>query len=203
MLLKLTLGLRIVVAVTALTAWLAAVPGTVQAHKVSIFAYVEGDSVYTLSKFSGGKKVQNGRIEVYDTESNKLLGGLTDDQGEFAFKIPKMSALRVVLVAGTGHKNHWDIPLEEISGLPDEPGAGQTGAPTVNARPEDARPAVIDNGALQAAIEKALDSKLKPVIKLLAESQQKGPSLTEVLGGIGYIFGLVGIVAYFKSRQRK
>jgi nickel transport protein len=201
--LKLTFSFRILIAATALTACLAAVPAAVQAHKVSIFAYVDGDTVYTLSKFSGGKKVKKGRIEVYDSENNKLLDGLTDDQGEFAFKIPKKAALHVVLVAGTGHKNYWDIPLEEISGMADEPPAGKAITPTVDKQAGATPPAVMDSGALQAAIEKALDRKLKPVMRLLAESQQKGPSLSEILGGIGYIIGLVGIAAYFKSRREK
>ncbi len=200
MTLKLTLSFRILIAATALTAWLAAVPPVAQAHKVSVFAYVDGDTVYTLSKFSGGKKVNKGLIAVFDPESKKLLDGLTDNQGEFAFKIPQQTALRVELVAGAGHKGHWLVPLEEIVGAPAQPSVGTTGTPP--GKPAEIPPAFGDDDArLQAAIEKALEKKLKPVMKLLVESQQPGPTLTEILGGIGYIIGLVGIAAYFKSRR--
>ncbi len=180
-----------------------AVPEITHAHKVSIFAWVEGDTVNTLSKFSGGKLVKQGTVEVYDAKDNKLLEGLTDDRGEFAFKIPKKTALRVVLVAGTGHKNHWLIPAEEIEGITTETPAGGTGVKTAREQVADTRLSQTDSPNLQAAIENALDKKLKPVIKLLAESSQKGPSLSEILGGIGYIIGLVGLAAYFKSRQKE
>ena len=180
-----------------------AVPEITLAHKVSIFAWVESDTVYTLSKFSGGKKVKKGSITVFDPEGKKLLDGLTDDQGEFAFKIPQNSALRVELVAGAGHKGHWLVPLEEIVGIP-EPNSDRIAEKASTEKPaEKGRITGSDDARLQAAVEKALDKKLKPVMKLLAESKQTGPSLTEILGGIGYIIGLVGIAAYFKRRHEK
>lgn len=40
---------------------------TAFAHKVNIFAYVEGDTVYTESYFPDGKKVESGLVEVYDS----------------------------------------------------------------------------------------------------------------------------------------
>ncbi len=178
-------------------------PEIVQAHKVSIFAWVEGNTVYTLSKFSGGKKVKKGRITVFDPEGKKLLDGLTDNQGEFAFKIPQQSALRVELVAGTGHKGYWLVPLEEIVGTPAQPTTGTTEKSSPGKQADMGPASGGDDRRLQAAIEKALDRKLKPVMKLLVESQQPGPTLTEILGGIGYIIGLVGIAAYFKSRQKE
>jgi len=48
---------------------------SVFAHKVTIFAWKEGDTVFTESQFSGGKRVNNGRIEVYDYQGGKILEG--------------------------------------------------------------------------------------------------------------------------------
>jgi hypothetical protein len=39
-------------------------------------------------------------------------------------------------------------------------------------------------------------------MRTLAEMQEQKVRLTDVLGGLGYIFGLVGVAAYFK-RPRK
>ena len=64
------------------------VVSTAIAHKVMIFAWVEGDTIYTESKFSGGKKVRKGDVMVYDLHGNRLLQGKTNEQGEFFFKIP-------------------------------------------------------------------------------------------------------------------
>ncbi len=179
-----------------------AAPTHARAHKVSIFAWVDGETVHTLSKFSGGKKVKAGTVTVFDPAGRQLLTGATDDQGEFAFKVPQQSALRVELVAGAGHKGYWIVPAEEISGIPAESPADTRA--DYKARPdENDRVPGGSNAQIQAAIEKAMDKKLKPVMKLLAESRQKGPSLSEILGGIGYIIGLVGLAAYFKSRKNE
>jgi nickel transport protein len=40
-------------------------------------------------------------------------------------------------------------------------------------------------------------------MKLLVETRRSGPSVTDILGGIGYIFGLIGVAAYFNAKRRK
>lgn len=55
---------------------------------------------------------------------------------------------------------------------------------------------------IDKALEKALDRKLAPIMRTLAEMQEQKVRMTDVLGGLGYIFGLVGVAAYFK-RPRK
>ncbi len=84
------------------------------AHRVVVFARVEGDTVYVESKFSGGKRVKAGKIIVTDPQGNELLSGTTDENGEFSFKVPKKSELRIVLMAGTGHRGEWTIAAGEI-----------------------------------------------------------------------------------------
>nr|MBC8458430.1 hypothetical protein [Deltaproteobacteria bacterium] len=56
---------------------------------------------------------------------------------------------------------------------------------------------------IKGLIEESLDRKLRPIIKMMTESQSKGPSVTEIIGGIGYIFGLMGVVIYFRNRKKK
>lgn len=75
------------------------------AHKVTIFAWVEGDTVHTESKFSGGRRVKDGKVEVFDPAGTRLLEGRTNDNGEFSFKAPQVSDLKVLLTAGMGHQN--------------------------------------------------------------------------------------------------
>ncbi len=40
-------------------------------------------------------------------------------------------------------------------------------------------------------------------MNMLADSYGGGPGLTEIIGGIGYIFGLVGMAMYFTSRKKR
>lgn len=167
------------------------------AHKVIIFAWVEGDTVFTESKFSGGKRAINALVQVFDREGQKLLEGKTDDKGEFSFKIPKLTDLRIVLNAGTGHKGEWTIPESEIQEavalLEKKPAEGPSQAIAVGLSRED----------IKDLIEDSLDRKLRPIMRMMAESQSRGPSVTEIVGGIGYILGLMGVAIYFKNRAKK
>ena len=79
------------------------VAAAAHAHRVNIFAWVEGDNIYTESKFSGGKPVHNGQVRVFGPDGAQLLEGTTDDQGLFHFPIPQRSDLTVEVAAGSGH----------------------------------------------------------------------------------------------------
>lgn len=180
----------------------AAVPAG--AHKVTVFAWVEGDTVQTESKFSGGRVAKQARIEVYDGSGNFLLDGLTDDEGRFSFAAPKKEDLQVVLVAGAGHRNTWMIKAAEFAGqtprvAEDHPVATNTTQPLVeNALPQGVE---VSRDELQAMIETALDKKLQPVLHRLRQMED-GPRLSEIIGGLGYILGLVGLGAYLHYRRR-
>ena len=177
------------------------------AHRVTVFALVDGDMVHTTSKFSGGKRVVKGNIVVMDLQGNTLLEGITDENGEFSFKIPKREALKVVLKAGMGHGAEWIIPVEEITGSPSESegvSSDQTQAFSGNkAGSESEAFEEVSSDRIQAAVEKALDRRLKPILSMLERIHEPKTSLKDILGGIGYIVGLVGIVAYIQSVRKK
>ncbi len=187
------------------------------AHKVTIFAWIEGDTVYTQSKFSGGKRAKGASVIVYDLDENKLLEGKTDDKGRFVFKIPQETALKVVLKASMGHMAAWTIPLEEITaGIQTSDGNSESGiknyyesssqSPTITSGSNPAALSEvrgISKQEIKKLIDESLDKKLSPIMNMLADSYRDDPSLTEIIGGTGYIFGLVGVAMYFTSRRKK
>ena len=189
--------------------------GNAWAHRVNVFAWADGDTVYVESKFSGGKKIRGAEIIVSDAKGIVLLTGRTNDQGEFTFKRPQPTELNIVLQAGMGHRAEWTLPVEagHLDHPPEDARAEKADAPN---RPErqDGRIGHQHTGTqaavyagpsrseIEAIVEKALDKKMKPVIEMLAESNAKGPDIGDIFGGIGYIIGLVGIGAYFHSRKK-
>ncbi|UCD87215.1 MAG: hypothetical protein JSV01_05495 [Desulfobacterales bacterium] len=187
------------------------------AHKVTIFAWVEGDTVHTQSKFSGGKRPKDSTVVVYDMDGNQLLEGKTNENGEFSFKVPQRTALKVALKASMGHLAEWTIPAEEITGVLE---STETSAPEIDvetATPEAAPVTDIKGTAevqvptstglsrreIQELIDKSLDKKLTPIVNMLADSLDRGPGISEVIGGIGYILGLVGVALYFAARGKR
>ena len=167
------------------------------AHKVMIFAWVEGDTVFTESKFSGGKRAINAQVLVYDRDGRQLLEGKTDKKGNFSFKIPKLTDLKIVLNAAMGHKAEWTVPESQIR---EAGGAAKGKNPVETIRHADVG---LSKEEIKELIEESLDRKLRPIERMMAEQQFKGPSVTEIIGGIGYIFGLMGVAIYFKNRGKK
>ena len=167
------------------------------AHKVIIFAWVEGDTVFTESKFSGGKKAIHAPVVIFDKDGKKLLEGKTDNKGEFSFKVPKVTDLKIVLNAAMGHKAEWTVPESEIreaSAILEKKSVVEPSGPIAVG---------LSKEEVQKIVENSLDKKLRPILKMISESRNTTPSLTEIIGGIGYIFGLMGIALYFKNRERK
>ena len=175
-------------------------PAPVHAHKVYIFAWIDGDTVYTESYFSGKKKVMGGPIRVFDLTGKQLLEGKTNEKGEFSFKIPQKRDLRIVLEATMGHKTEYILKADEMPkmtiGSDTNSGTNESQTPPFSA-------VRMDEEQMKRVVGEALDARLKPIVRTLAKIQEeKGPGLTEIIGGIGYIFGVMGLILYFKNRKR-
>ena len=176
---------------------------SVFAHKVNIFAYVEGDKVYTESYFNDGKKCIDSKIEVFDDQANKLLEGLTNEEGMFSFGVPPEDAidgdLKVVLTASMGHRAEYTIPANELGGGVAESTQEKSEEPIPTVFPEISS---FDLKEIQSLIENTLDEKLKPIMREIKKSQEDRISPTEIIGGVGYIIGIFGMIAYFLSRKK-
>lgn len=178
--------------------------GTVQAHKVTLFAWVEGDRVYTESKFSGGKRVKNGTVTVLDSAGNQLLEGKTDDNGEFSFKTPEADGLTIIVNAGMGHRNQWTLSAAELGTAEGGPAATGAAAPAAEDPSGAASPTAVSGlsaAEVEAIVARQLEEKLQPLTHMVVESREKGPSVADIFGGIGYILGLVGLGAYVRYRR--
>ncbi|MFP3981633.1 MAG: hypothetical protein ACLFUY_09580 [Desulfobacterales bacterium] len=205
------------------------------AHRVTVFAWIEDQTVHTVSKFPGGNKISGGTIKVYDDAGNLLVEGKTDEQGEFSFPIPENTALKIVMSAGPGHQGQWRLAEKEVraalageqgsdtadtAGKKEDPaeenapaektetpaaqGSSDTSRETASAVNRAVDKAVKDavEDALDRKLDEKLDRKLAPVMRMLSDLKDPGPSANEIFGGIGYIVGLFGVAAYIYSRRR-
>ena len=182
------------------------------AHRVLVFAYAEGDTIRVESKFVPDTPVRQGKVLVLDAKAGKeLLTGQTDDQGKFSFKIPaeaeaeKMD-LKIVVEAAMGHRGEW---LLKASGYLTDGSSGKAAelAPAEAAAPvpkaAETRTVPLDQQALEAALQKTLERQLAPIKEKLTELTIHRTSLTDIIGGLGYIMGIFGLWAYFASKKRQ
>jgi len=190
---------RAIFSALVLSLFLADVP-VAHAHKVYLFAWVEGDTVYTESYFSGKKKVIGGLVKVLDSSNREILKGKTNEKGEFAFKIPQETDLRIVLESSMGHRAEYLLKADEITGIETIP---ETKTGDSETKPISSPGSIADIEQIRRLMEQVLDSRLKPISKRLSRiEEEKGPGLTEIIGGIGFIFGIMGVVLYLRARKK-
>ncbi|MFZ5866318.1 MAG: hypothetical protein ACOYXY_10595 [Thermodesulfobacteriota bacterium] len=190
------------------------------AHRVNVYAYLEADRIVVEGYFGGKARAANCAVSVHDVNGNKIVEGRTDDKGVCVLRLTDAASaqgnLKVILDAGQGHRADYTIIAAHRVAAAGSSSKPETRGTAVRpALSEQASPGVLD-GASQISSEQvtmlvnqALDEKMKPVLQMLGQQQrllmeqsERSPGLREIIGGIGWIFGLVGVAAYFMSRRR-
>lgn len=187
-------------------------PATALAHRVTLLAWSDSSNIITESAYAdNGKPVTGGTVEVLCAKSDhKLLEGVTDAQGRFSFPIPPLARerrmnLKLVLYTGMGHQGEQILPAEDYLG----PAPAQAAAQSLPADSAAAsQNASVCQEALVRMVDEALDRKLAPLAMVLARQAEalarktdSGPGVAEIFGGLGWILGLVGVAAFFRSRR--
>ena len=168
----------------------------VQAHKVNMFAHVEGNRITVEGYFSDGRPADKAQIQVLSPSGERLLSGTADEEGIFSFDVPQISDLRITLYAGMGHRSEYTVSEAELAGAAAAPtGAAGTEGPDAAAEDVDVAPAEVE-----AMVRKAVGEALLPVSRALSELKEQR-TFSDIVGGIGFIFGLIGIFFYIKARR--
>ncbi len=152
---------------------LCAVSGDAAAHSLNLFVHGSNDgTVAGNAYFTGGDPARNLTVRVEDSKGNVLDETATDAEGNFSYKAdPSFGAIKFVVSTDDGHRAAASVQFNM-------PPASPTGAAAATAPTSDI-------AVLHEAIQK-LESRLW---------------LRDVIGGIGYIFGIAGLWALLKTRR--
>ena len=178
-----------------LLACLLLLPLQTEAHKIHVFAWVSGNTITVESNFSGNKPLLHGKISVKNNKSGEiLLEGKGDDKGIFTFTVPNKARdqkadLLIVVSGSEGHQSEWLVPATEYLSEEDSPVKDDS--------------VTLNNAELQRMIQEILAKELEPIKRSLAESRQNKPGFRDIMGGIGYLLGLAGLVAWLRNRKPK
>ncbi len=176
-----------------LLACLCLLPTQAEAHKIHVFAWVAGDTVTVESNFSGDKPLINGKVTVKNKESDTiLLEGIGDKKGIFTFTVPselktEKPDLLIVVSGGEGHQSEWLIPATEYL--------------TASTPPSQPFTSKANTKELQKMIRDTITQELAPIKRTLAENRQSKPGFRDIMGGIGYLLGFAGLIAWMRNRQ--
>jgi nickel transport protein len=209
---------RVVPAIAVAVLALATTPS--YAHKLTVFAAVEGKQIAGEAFFRGGSPVRHAAVSVLDGDGTKLGEIKTDDAGKFTFEPRARCVHRFVLDTGDGHSAEYTLPAEELpSSLPGgntvvpapavKPETPTQESPKLDAEPEEKSqtsgsppstsvPSIAD---LSGQVEQT-NREIVAMRRELAHYQDK-VRLHDILGGIGCILGFMGLSFYFLGVRRK
>jgi nickel transport protein len=153
------------------------------AHKLKVFATVEGANIAGSVYFAGGGKAADVPGRILGTDGSLVATFTTGADGSFRQGVKTRMDYIITVESEDGHAAQFTIPAAEF------PPALPEGRTTV------AVPADI------AVLEEAIARQIKPLREQLDASESR-TRLHDLMGGIGTIFGLFGCWAWLQSRRR-
>jgi nickel transport protein len=177
------------------------------AHRLKLFASVEGATITGYAYFPGGGRAKGQTVQVLDPVGQRLGEVKTSDEGEFTLKATVRCDHRLVIESPDGHRSTF---LVEAADLPEslpapasaakgEPAKEPTVAPEQKVEPP---PSAGPPSAIEQAVEKAVSRRIRPLQEQIERLEEKR-RVQDILGGVGYILGLAGIAFYLLARRRK
>lgn len=204
---------RTLVRLAAGACLLAALQGSAQAHRIILSAEAIGRTIRGYAYFQGGGKLRNAEIRVVGPGGQELGRTKTDDAGEFVFQAARRCDHTLVYDSGDGHRVECTIKAEELpNDLPvgggpaagvGAPATSSASAPGVPVPPVPPAPPAPPGDAAPAAggsptASQDIHAIVARAVRREFERHDQEVRFRDVIAGVGYILGLMGLVAYFK-----
>jgi|GEM_PF-847586 len=193
---------------------------TAYAHRINLFCKVENQEIVCSSNYADGKAVKNAQIRVLSQKEYKLLlKGKTNENGTVRFDISpelkqKNPDLKISVQESMGHRDTWIINAEEYAktlkdntkestkSQPQNDGKFAANASNTNTETENIS---IKKQEFKKLLADTISSELGPLESKIESVLQykQNQSFRDILGGIGYILGIMGIVFFIKGRNKR
>jgi nickel transport protein len=180
------------------------------AHQLKLFATAEGNKITGYAYFPGGGRVQQMPVIVLDNNEEKIGEIMTNEVGEFQYTATYRMDHTFILSTGEGHRARYTVTAQELSQtLPPPISSTQNSSSspksTTSEKPTQAPSSEItvekiNQSQLTLMIETAVSQQINPLREQLAAYEAK-IRLHDILGGIGYIVGIMGLLFYYWGRK--
>lgn len=169
-------------------------------HGINLFATVEGTTIQGTLHYADGSPATHAPVIAYAPDGKKIAEALTDETGRFTFQAQVRCRHRLVGDAGQGHRGLFTIPVEDLPDVLPEPGVPSAAPSPVPAAPIATPGSVPED--LDQRVEAAVARQLRPLREQL-NGYETSIRIRDVMGGIGYLFGLAGLFGLIKSRSSR
>jgi len=186
----------------------------VSAHNVIGGVYADGSDIEGEAGFSNGTMAAPGTVVKVTDSSGKELGQTTTDQdGLFVFTAKQRITHLFEINMGAGHLLKMQLAADELPDsllsenllpehlLSEHPESGVSGQ-AMNQQQAINAPSLLQQQNSALILEKAIAKQIKPLRREIQALKEKS-GLRDIIGGVGYIFGLLGIVALLREHRLK
>ncbi|PTW62809.1 nickel transport protein [Breoghania corrubedonensis] len=184
------------------------------AHKLKVFAAVEGDAIAGYAFFIGGGRAMGTSWTAKDADGKVLATGKTDDEGRFKLVPgePVSSDITVTVNTHEGHIASATIVADRFGSLakgvePAAPAAAtaavaqvQSPGAATQATTPPAAVAGLSDSQVAVLVEAAVQRQVEPLLERIEEMDDR-LRFTDILSGIFLIIGLVGIGLWVRARR--
>lgn len=190
------------VAVALALALVLAGGGTAAAHRLNVFAFADGASIRGEVYFTGGGPARSVRVVVLGPTGESLGDTVSAADGTFVVEARERVDHRIVADTGDGHQAQYVVRAGELPlSLPE-----RTTQSAVGDRPPTAPLAApagreVPAAEFEAMVDRAVGRRLGALSERLVALEQT-IRWRDVLGGLGYIFGITGVACYVAARRR-
>ena len=184
------------------TAALLVAAGPASAHRLKVFASAIGSSIEGEAYFVGSGPAAGVDVTLRDKADQVLQSGKTGPDGKFALKATGTGDITVTVDAEDGHVARFTVAASELdsnspAAVPSASAALAGDAPSGAASiPAPAAAPAVSMADLEIAVAR----KVAPLAAQI-DALQSALRIQDIIGGIGYIVGIFGLVAFLKSRR--
>jgi nickel transport protein len=168
--------------------------GPALAHKLKVFATVEGGDVTGYAFFVGGGRAQNSGWQATGAAGKVMATGTTSTEGVFRFTppAPVTADITITVNTGEGHMASATVKAARFGAAEaaPAPAGNEAGTPTVAAPPAPA----VDQ------IEAAVQRQVGPLLERIEEMDAR-IRFTDIMSGLFLIIGLAGIGLWARARR--
>lgn len=155
--------------------------GSAEAHKLKVFAAVDGDGLAGYAYFVPGGRAPQAAVTLETLDGKPVARTTSDDEGGFRFSVGEKVAYRLTVAAEDGHAATTTIAAEE---LPER----LSGAENVQ--------------DLRTYLDHSLARQILP-LRAQIDAYQEKIWWHDVMGGLGALFGFGGVAFGLAERRKR
>lgn len=169
------------------------------AHKLKVFATVEGEAVTGYAFFIGGGRAQGAKWAAVEGDDAPLGEGRTDAEGRFSVVPPQpvTADIRITIDTEEGHIASAVLPAARFGGVASDVSEITTSAAAEPA--EEAAPAP-NSDETARLVEAAVQRQVEPLLERI-EAMDSRLRYTDMMSGLFLIAGLAGMALWALGRK--